>query len=145
MLRGYCQNLSQDLRNSSTAQNTATEICDDPSHRPNRNRHNNSTLLKHYSAQLTCYRLNFFRCGDSTPSSSPSSILQKVRLCLNWSDVILYTRDHVVSCWLQLFAQKFALVRSWSRVGQTFFNKGHGSVSSQRSASFYNLYFFSML
>jgi len=44
MLR-YSQNLSQDLRSSSTAQKTATKICVGASDRPNRNRRSNSTLL----------------------------------------------------------------------------------------------------
>jgi len=45
VLRRCCQNLSQDLRNSSTA-HTATELCNGPSYRPNRNRRSSSMLLK---------------------------------------------------------------------------------------------------
>jgi len=46
MSRGYSQNIWQDLRNSSTAQTRVTEICAGTSHRPDRDRRSNSTLLK---------------------------------------------------------------------------------------------------
>jgi len=62
ILHRCSRNLPQDLRNSSTALKTAKEICIGASDKPNRNRRNNSSLLK----QLMCSanKTNYFEFQD---------------------------------------------------------------------------------